>query len=100
MAKLLTEELKQQWKDRINEQRSSSLSISLWCRQNEILVHNFFYWQSKLFPKTIDHSTFTEISEESKATEIIIEYKGFNIHLNQHFDPDTLKRCLEVFKKC
>jgi hypothetical protein len=100
MAKPLTEEQKQRWKDRINEQRKSSLSISLWCQQNKIPIHHFHYWQSKLFPKTIGHSTFTEIADKSKATEIVLEYQGFNIHLNQHFDPVTLKKCLEVLKKC
>lgn len=53
MAKPLSEELKQQWKDRINEQRSSGLSVPLWCRQNEIAVYNFRYWQNKLFAKPL-----------------------------------------------
>ena len=102
MAKPLSEELKQQWKDRVNEQRSSGLSVPLWCRQNKIPVYNFRYWQNKLFPKPpIDCSAFTEISIKSTAkTEIILAYQGFNVHLSQHFDSSTLKRCLEVLKKC
>jgi hypothetical protein len=43
MAKPLSEELKQQWKNRVNEQHSSGLSVPLWCRQNGISVYNSPY---------------------------------------------------------
>lgn len=103
MAQPISEEIKQQWKEIIIKQRQSKLSIASWCRQNEIAVHSFYYWQSRLFPKPpLSRSVFTEaVDEKSKpSTEIVLEYKGFNIHLNEHFNPSFLFRCLEVLKKC
>jgi hypothetical protein len=44
MAKPFSEKLKQQWKNRVNEQHSSGPSLPLWCRQNGISVYNFRYW--------------------------------------------------------
>jgi hypothetical protein len=103
MAKSFSEEIKQQWKDIILKQRQSKLSIASWCRQNGTAVHSFYYWQSKLFRKPpISRSTFTEaVDEKTKpSTEIVLEYHGFSIHLNEHFNPSILARCLEVLKKC
>lgn len=103
MAQPFSEELKQQWKENILKQQQSNLSIATWCRQNRIAVHTFYYWQSKLFPKpTINRSAFTEAIETKNrsASGIILEYQGFNIHLNEHFNSCSLKRCLEVLRKC
>ena len=104
MARPISEEIKQQWKENILKQRQSKLSITSWCSQNGIAVHTFYYWQSKLFPKSpaINRSIFTEVIEEEKKSVagIVIEYQGFNIHLNEHFNSSVLKRCLEILKKC
>lgn len=102
MAQPFSEELKQQWKENIFKQRQSQLSIASWCRQNGIAVHTFYYWQSKLFPKpNLDRSAFTKaVEEKNKFDEIVLEYHGFNIHLNEHFNPSVLKKCLEVLVKC
>jgi hypothetical protein len=103
MPQPFSEEIKQQWKENILKQRESKLSIASWCRKNEITVHTFYYWQGKLFPKTnLGRSAFTEVVEEKNksATGIVLEYQGFNIHLDDHFNSSILKRCLEVLKKC
>ncbi len=42
MAKPISKEFKQQWKDKIYGQRSSNLSIAAWCRQNGVAVHVFY----------------------------------------------------------
>ena len=103
MAQPFSDELKQQWKEKIIKQRQSKLSMASWCRQNEIAIHSFYYWQSKLFPKsTLDRSDFTEVIEEKKkfSDGIVLEYHGFNIHLNEYFNPSVLQKCLEVLRKC
>jgi len=107
MPQPFSEEQKQQWKERILKQRESGFSIASWCRKNNIVIHNFYYWQDKLFPKTIlDRSAFTEIPDQNrtvvpdlKKTGIIIEYQQIRIHLDRHFEPKTLKQCLEVLKE-
>lgn len=103
MAQPISDELKQQWKKNILKQRQSKLSMASWCRQNGVAVHTFYYWQSKLFPNpTLNRSAFTEaVEEKNKSVNgIILEYHGFNIHLNEQFNPSILKKCLEVLTKC
>lgn len=103
MAQPLSGEFKQQWKENILKQRQSKLSIASWCRQSGIAVHTFYYWQSKLFPKPVlSRSAFIEASEEKNkpTTGIVLEYHDFNIHLDEHFNPSVLKRCVEVLRKC
>jgi hypothetical protein len=99
----VSEEVKQQWKDNIFKQRSSGLSIAAWCRYNEVRTHIFYYWQGKLFPKIpLSRSEFTEIEcgNHESGLGITLEYQGFSIRLDQHFDASTLRRCLEVLKQC
>jgi diketogulonate reductase-like aldo/keto reductase len=103
MVKPFSEEIRQQWKDNILKQRQSKLTIASWCRQKEIAVHAFYYWEKKLFPKSaLDRSAFTEAIEEKhkSSTGIVLEYQGFNIHLNDQFNSSVLKRCLEVLRQC
>lgn len=103
MAQLLSEELRQQWKENIFKQRQSKLSIASWCRQSGIAVHTFYYWQSRLFPKPVlSRSAFTEAIEEKNKpiTGIVLEYRDFNIHLSEHFNPSVLKRCVEALRTC
>ena len=101
MPKPLSEELQQQWKEKILAQRKSGLSVPSWCRQNGLAAYNFRYWQKKFFPDAhLNRSSFTEIQLESQETGIFLEYQGVKIHLSKHFDSVTLKRCLGLLKAC
>lgn len=103
MPKSFSEDLKQKWKESIQQQRNSGLSISAWCRQNKILPHNFHYWQRKLFSKPpLKRLDFSEVipSPEPSNSGVILEYRDFHIHLSPSFDATTLSHCLEVLKKC
>ena len=37
-----------EWVSRIKEQKSSGLSVSEWCRQNNISRDKYFYWKRQL----------------------------------------------------
>ncbi len=101
MPKPISDDLKQQWKENILEQRQSQLSIASWCRQNDVTVHTFYYWQSRLFPKPLlDRSAFLEAAEEDKSVGITLECQGVNLYIKEHFNPSVLKKCLEVLKVC
>ena len=102
MAKPLSEEVQKQWKDKIDEQRNSNLSIAAWCRQNGGNVHVFYYWQKKFYPKSpLSRSVFTEIiPKDEPSSGIVLEYQGISIHIHRHFDQLVLKKCLEVLKEC
>jgi hypothetical protein len=99
MAEPLAEEKKQEWRDKFQKQRESGLSIKHWCRNNHITTQSFYYWRVRLFPEpTLSHSQFKEITD-SKDVGIYIEYKGIHIHIDKHFDPATLKKCLSALKE-
>lgn len=101
MSKKSSDEIHLQWKENILKQRQSGLSIAAWCSQNNIVVHTFYYWRDKLFPKTLDRNTFTEVIPENNAgSGISLEYHGVYIHLSQNFDPSVLEACLKVLKVC
>jgi hypothetical protein len=101
MSKPLSEELKQQWKEKVLEQRSSGISEASWCRQNEVPVYNFRYWKNKFFPSShLSRSSFSEIHPGNDETGICLEYQNIKIHLSKHFDPGTLQKCLEALKAC
>jgi hypothetical protein len=106
MPKPAREEVRQQWKENILKQRESGLSIGSWCRQNNIAVCTFRYWQDKIFPKPpFDHSAFKEILGVGKTAAsrntsgIFLEYQEICIHIDKQFDPATLKQCLKALKE-
>jgi hypothetical protein len=103
MAKPFSKEKKQLWKENILKQRQSGLSVAAWCRQNNFNVHTFGYWQGKIFPKKMDHSSFTEIKDKTCSEDfnlnragIVLEYQGIHIHLDKEFDSSVLRQCLAV----
>lgn len=63
----------QKWAERIKACRSSNLSVSQWCRQNNIAYSSYYAWQKKLFQTAVttlknDTPQFAEIAV---ATEIV-----------------------------
>jgi hypothetical protein len=102
MARPFSEEVKEQWKEKILKQRQSKLSLTAWCRQSGVAIHTFYYWQRKLFPEPcLNRADFTESANEiQSSTGIILEYQNFKIHLQEDFNSSILRQCLEVLKKC
>src|SRR5438105_2547007 len=85
MPRPFSEEKKQKWEQLISQQRESGLSIQRWCQKNEVFISSFYYWQDRLFPKTLRRSSFKELSPAKEKTpfnesKIFIEYQGFCIH--------------------
>lgn len=99
MAKHPSEAKKQAWREKFQQQRTSGLSIKHWCRENRITTQAFYYWRTRLFPNpALSRSQFTEIVD-SKHEILSIQYKGFQIQLDKHFDPLTLKKCLFILQE-
>lgn len=99
MPKLSSAEKQKSWEEKILQQRQSGLSVQRWCQEHQINPHTFQYWKEKLFPKaTLSRSSFAELSS-SPFIGIILECQGVHIHLDKHFDPSTLKHCLQVLKE-
>ena len=66
MAKPLSTEKQQQWREKFQKQRDSGLSIKQWCHDNCITTQSFFYWRARLFPTPdLSRFHFKEIPDEA-----------------------------------
>ena len=83
------------WKERIQKQQESGLSIEKWCQQNQISPHVFHYWKGKFFHKPLQRSSFTELS--SKLTGVVsLQACGLSIRLDANCDPEVRKQILAL----
>ena len=86
------------WERKIRLQQESGLSIERWCHENNLTTHLFHYWKKKIFPPVILKTDFIEVNDTNN-TGVVIEYYGFRLIVDRHFDPLTLKRCLSLLKE-
>ena len=45
-----------EWASRIKEQKSSGLSVSEWCRQNNLSKDKYFYWKRQLKTEIVEQA--------------------------------------------
>lgn len=95
---------KSQWKLNIEQWQSSGLNIAAWCREHNIPVHVFYYWQKKLkLTSRIaieNKSSFFELKDKpSSISGISIEYCGVVLHLAKDFHSESLIHCLQTLRK-
>jgi len=96
MPKPYSEEIRSAWANKIKQQMDSGLSIARWCLLNEVAIHQFYYWKSKLFPRQLNRNSFTELRES--ATGISVECKGLSVRIEKSFDSVTLKQFLSLLR--
>lgn len=48
------------WQDAINKQKESKLSISQWCKENELNKGRFYYWNNRINKNKTDEKTSKE----------------------------------------
>lgn len=85
-----------EWKKLIEQQRQSNLSIEKWCLQNQIRPHAFYYWRDKLFPKSLQKSSFTEINMKQVNT-ILLQARGIYIRMGSDCDLRLRKQLFALF---
>ncbi len=91
-----SEEKQLEWKNIIEQQRQSGLSIDKWCRQNQIAPHNFHYWRDKLFPKSLQKSSFTELNMR-RPDAISLQARGIYIRMGNDCDLNLRKQLFALF---
>ena len=101
MPKPFPEVKRLEWKELVHRQEISdpNVSISQWCREQEIRYKPFLYWKKQFGSPTkrpIDHSAFKELTDSLETTGLSIEYRGVRISLSKNFDAETLTRCLQA----
>jgi len=91
-----SEEKKLEWKNLIELQRQSGLSIKKWCRQNQIVPHAFHYWKDKLFPRQLLKSSFSELNMKRPNT-ISLQARGLYVRMGSDCDSHLRKQLLDLF---
>ena len=100
MPRPFSEDKKQEWKRIIGQWESSTPKVSAahFCRQQSIDYSNFLYWRQRFQETRLKRSSFRELPCESSKASIILEHNQVRIQITEHFDPATLKKCLQVLK--
>ena len=85
-----------EWKNLIEQQRQSDLSIEKWCQQNQIQSHTFHYWKDKLFPRQLQKSSFTELNMK-RPDAISLQARGLHVRIGSDCDPHLRKQLFAIF---
>ena len=91
MSVCASEEKKLKWKNLIEQQRQSGLSIEKWCRQNQIVPHVFHYWKDKLFPRPLQKDSFAELNMK-RPDAISLQARGLYVRMGNDCDPNLRKQ--------
>ncbi len=91
-----SEEKKLEWKNLIEQQRQSSLSVDKWCQQNQIRPSTFQYWKDKLFPKQLQKSSFNELNMK-RTDAVSLQSRGVYIRIGSDCDLNLRKQLFALF---
>jgi hypothetical protein len=90
-----------EWQKKFKIWQASGKSASEWCKENNIPLQTFYTWKKRLKAQNqtrLKEQVFVELKNKSSDSVILLEYKGFKIHLSMDFDVVQLKRCLAALK--
>ena len=96
MPKPSSEEKKLEWKNLIEQQGQSGLSINKWCQQRNRIPHTFHYWKNKLFPKQLQKSSFTELNMK-RPDAISLQARDLYVRMGSDCDPMLRKQLFALF---
>lgn len=91
-----SEEKQLEWKNLIDQQGQSGLSVKKWCHQNQIRPTTFLYWKEKLYSKQLLKSSFTELNIK-RPDAISLQARGVYIRLGADCDLNLRKRLFALF---
>ena len=100
------------WEQRINERAKSGMSVSEWCKNNEISKNKFHYWNHKISKKQNrdNEMAFAEITpifsndEEAipnsdKSNDFRISFKNIQVTVPSNFNQASLAGLMKVLQE-
>ena len=96
MPSPVSDEKKLEWKNLIEQQRQSGVSVEKWCSQNQIRPHTFRYWKGKLFFKPLQKTSFAELNMK-RPDAISLQARGLYVRLGSDCDPHLRKQLFALF---
>ncbi len=87
------------WEQKIHKQKQSGLSVSRWCRENQVPYNAFIYWKRRFVRVVpLERKSFVELAENSSKSGIQLECDGIKVIVEKGFDFSTLAKCLQALK--
>lgn len=100
------------WEQRIKERTKSGMSVSEWCRKNEISKNKYHYWNKKInkIRKSDNEMVFAEVtsiisntvepkSNPSKSDDFQVFFKNIQITVPSNFSEDSLSGLMRVLQE-
>lgn len=91
MSKPASEDKKLEWKNLIEQQSQSNLSVEKWCLQKQIPPYTFRYWKERLFSKPLQKVSFTELKMKRPGA-ILLQAPGVYIRVGADCDLNLRKQ--------
>jgi hypothetical protein len=97
------------WKQRIKERTESGMSVSKWCKINEISKTKYHYWNHKIIKTqqsdskmefaevtSIISNEYTSEANQWKSNDFQIFFKNIQITVPSNFNKDSLEGLMKV----
>lgn len=92
---------RESWKRDIASWQSSGMTLSAWCKENNISYNTFLYRRKRLedMGKNREPTKFLELCEEARNDSgVSLSINGISLQLSGQFDEEVLLRCLRVIR--
>ena len=87
---------KRNWKELVEQQKKSSLTVRQWCQNNDIPITTFYGWKRRLVSiPPLQRESFAELPSVDAC--FVIEMGRCRVSMS-HADMEMLKQCLQVMK--
>ncbi|QDU92266.1 IS66 family insertion sequence element accessory protein TnpA [Lignipirellula cremea] len=97
MGRRLDEDREAFWRDVVERQAESGLTVAAFCRQEQISPPSFFAWRKKLTCREKPRFVPVTISAPASAANFEIRLKGGAVvTVPSEFDEASLRRLLQV----
>lgn len=97
------------WNTQVTACRSSGMSVNKWCKEHEIPLSSYYYWQKQVYHATVEpqqNKGFVEIQIDSPIadqgirTAVSIPFCNTEIRIHNGADENTLTALLRAIRSC
>lgn len=95
------------WYEKIEQCRNSGQKVSVWCKENGILVSTYYGWQRKVFETVKEEAYFAEIPQEIvnsslNANKVVaeIEISDAKVKIYTGADELAIRNIITAVKSC
>jgi hypothetical protein len=100
------------WEQRIKERTKSGMSVSEWCRKNQISKNKYHYWNHKIgkIQKSDSEAVFAEVTSiisntvapkphPGKSDDFQIFFKNMQVTVPSNFNEESLAGLMRVLQQ-